>query len=87
MPTLNEMHRSLNNHLHALDKHQQDAHDARIVHANEYRRHHITPVTGKYAPHPTHSIEDHLIETSHVTTALAATINNPQSTESNHVTY
>ena len=77
MLTITEMNGPLKNNLHALDKQQQEAHDTRIVQTGEYRRNHTTPDTGKHTPHPTHSLEVHLIDSSHTTAVLAATINTP----------
>ena len=54
---------------------------------DEYHRHHTTPDTGKHAPHPTYSTTRHLIDTSHTTSTLAATINTPHCTDSIHTIY
>ena len=75
------MNRSLNNDLHSQDKQQQDAHDTRVVQANEYRRHHTTPNIGKHTPYPTHSIDDYLIDTNCATMVFAVTINALPSTK------
>ena len=71
------MHLSLNIDLHTLDTQQLEAHNARIVRTDEYRKNHTKIYTEKHAPYPTHFIEVHLIDTSYTTATLAATMNNP----------
>ena len=80
-------HQSLCHDLCRLDRQLQEQHDTRVVQTAEYSRHHTTPDAGKHAPFPTHSTESHLINTCHVTAALAATINKPYVADAIHTLY
>ena len=71
----------LHKDLRALDTQQHDSHDTRVIQLDEYCRHHITPDAGKHVPHPTYTTVHHLIDTSHVTAALAPSLNTPHHTD------
>ena len=87
MSTINDTYGELNKDLHALDTHQQDAHDTQLIQTYEYRRHHTTLNTDKYTPTPTQSTASDLIDTSHAIVALAATINTSHITKSTQMKY
>ena len=87
MKTVKDSHHSLHLDLCKMDAQQRDAFDTRIIQTTEYRLTHTTPDAGKHAPPPTHSIEHHLIDTSHATSALAASINTPYCTDPLHLVY
>ena len=87
MHDIHGKHSALTAALKALDRQQQDAHDTRVVQTDEYRRFHKTPDANRYAPYPSHPTESHLIQTSHKTAALAATINIPFVADPIHVVH
>ena len=87
MHDINHKHHSLCDDLRTLDRQQQDQHDTRIIQTVEYSRHHTIPDTGKHALCPIHSTKSHLIATSRITAALAATINTPHVAEVIHTLY